>query len=157
VSRARARRAATVSSAVFAVGAVTVATVNALAPFQRGWWLAAYLFLVGSLSQQLLLRGQEKIETPGGEPSAAVIWTGWALWNAGTATVAAADMAQVMTGVDIGSAALLMALALFLSGARRAPPERRTAKLGRAYTTLLVLLGSSVLLGTFLAGATPGQ
>ena len=64
-----------------------------------------------------------------------------------------------MAGVDIGGAALILALGLFPCGARgaRAGAHRQGAALARAYMTLLALLSSSVVLATFLAGAIPGQ
>ena len=68
-------------------------------------------------------------------------------------------MAQVMAAVDVGSVVLLVALVLFHLGARRRRPTpgRHASALGCGYTALLVVLGSCVLLGTFLAGALPGQ
>jgi hypothetical protein len=159
VSRDRAQLAVTVSSAAFAIAAMVAGAANVLAPFERGWWLTAYLLLVGGLSPMLLSRGQNALATRRGEPPAALLWMQWALWNAGTGTVALADMAQTMAGVDAGGVALLVALLLFLTGVRRAGkrPRRQAAALERAYVTLLVVLGSSVVLGTFLAGALPGQ
>jgi len=66
-------------------------------------------------------------------------------------------MAHVMAGVDAGSVALLLALVLYQIGSRR--PERTSSRhasaLQRSYAALLVVLGGSVLLGTFLAGAGP--
>jgi len=155
----RAHLAASISSAVFAIAAVAVGSANVLVPFDRGWWLTAYLFLVGGVSQLLLSRGQDALTTRRGEPPPALLWTQWALWNAGTAIVAMADMAQAMAGVDVGSIALLVALLLFLICARRdrREPHRHAAALEHAYATLLVVLGSSVVLGTYLARALPGQ
>jgi hypothetical protein len=68
-------------------------------------------------------------------------------------------MAQVMAGVDIGSVALLIALVLYQLGARRAVvgSDRRPVGLEYAYLALVLGLASSVFLGTFLAGALPGQ
>ena len=67
-------------------------------------------------------------------------------------------MAQVMAAVDVGSVVLLVALVLYHLGLG-APGRRRphASALGCGYTALLVVLGSCVLLGTFLAGALPGQ
>jgi hypothetical protein len=159
VSRHRARLAASASSAAFVIAAAVVGAGNLVTPFERGWWLTAYLFLVGGLAQLLLIRGQEALTANSPEPPAPLLWTQWALWNVGTATVAVADIAQVMEGVDAGSAALLLALVLYQVGARRGQPKshRRASPLRHGYPALLVLLGGSVLLGTFLAGALPGQ
>jgi hypothetical protein len=155
VSRDRAQLVVTVSSAAFAIGAVVAGAANVLAPYERGWWLSAYLLLVGGLSQLLLSRGQNALANRRGEPPAVLLWTQWALWNAGTATVALSDMTQTVVGVEVGGVALLVALLLFLTGVRRAGigPHRQAATLEHAYVTLLVVLGSSVVVGTFLAGA----
>jgi hypothetical protein len=68
-------------------------------------------------------------------------------------------MAQVTAGVDVGSVALLIALVLYQLGARRAVrrSDRRRSGVECAYVTLVLGLASSVLVGTFLAGALPGQ
>jgi hypothetical protein len=158
VTSERAQGAASASSAAFVIAATVVGAANVVAPFERGWWLTAYLFLVGGLAQLLLVRGQESLTGPH-RPSAFLAWAQWGLWNLGTAIVAVADMAQVMAAVDAGSVALLIALVLYHLGARRpgATPGRHASALGCGYTALLVALGSCVLLGTFLASALPGQ
>lgn len=159
VTRDRAQGAAGASSAVFVIAAAVVGTAHVVAPFERGWWLTAYLFLVGGLAQLLLVRGQDALATGPHAHAALLIWAQWGLWNTGTAIVAVADLAQVMSAVDAGSVALLIALVLYHVGARRpgATPGRHASALGCGYTVLLVVLGSSVLLGTYLAGALPGQ
>jgi hypothetical protein len=159
VSRHRARLAASASSAAFVIAAAIVGTANLVAPFERGWWLTAYLFLVGGLAQLLLIRGQEALTASPPEPPAPLVWMQWALWNVGTATVAVADIAQVMEGVDAGSVALLLALVLYQVGTRRGRPksDRRASPLRYGYAALVVALGGSVLVGTFLAGALSGQ
>ena len=159
MSRHRARLAGSASSAAFVIAAAVVGMGNAVAPFERGWWLTAYLFLVGGLAQLLLIRGQDVLTAGPREPPASLIWAQWGLWNAGTAIVAVADMAQIMAGVDAGSVALLLALVLYQVGARRgrAKPDRQASALGYGYAALGVVLGGSVLFGTFLAGALPGQ
>jgi hypothetical protein len=159
VTSDRAQGAASASSAAFVIGAAVVGAANVAAPFERGWWLTAYLFLVGGLAQLLLVRGQDALTTGPHHPSAFLAWAQWGLWNTGTAIVAVADMAQVMAAVDAGSVALLIALVLYHLGTRRpgATPGRHASALGCGYTALLVALGSCVLLGTFLAGALPGQ
>jgi hypothetical protein len=159
VTRHRARLAASVSSAAFVIAAAAVGAANLVVPFERGWWLTAYLFLVGGLAQLLLIRGQEALTASPREPLASLVWAQWGLWNAGTAIVAVADMAQVMAGVDAGSVALLLALVLYKVGARRgrAQVNRRASPLKYGYFALVVVLGGSVLLGSFLAGALPRQ
>jgi hypothetical protein len=155
----RAQVPASATSAAFVIAAAVVGAANVVSPFERGWWLTAYLFLVGGLAQLLLVRGQEALTTGPHHPSASLVWAQWGLWNTGTAIVAVGDMAQVMAAVDAGSLALLIALVLYHLGARRpgGTPGRHASALGCGYTALLVVLGSCVLLGTFLAGALPGQ
>lgn len=144
-------------SATFVAGAAVVSIVNAVTPFPRGWWLVAYLVLVGGLSQVLLATGQSRLAEralvkPG---SSALLWAQVAAWNAGTLTVAAADMAVEPAGVAAGSVVLMAALCLFLAGFRRSP-----ALVGwryAAYAALLLGLAASVVVGSFLADALPGQ
>jgi hypothetical protein len=161
MSGGRVLRAYSVASAGFVAAAVVVGGLNAASPFERGWWLASYLFLVGGVSQLLLGGGQYMVAAArhAAAPARRVSWTQLALWNIGTAAVAVADMARVMAGVAAGSAILIIALVLFLAGLRRI---RRTARRGTGaleggYLTLVVVLAGCVVLGTFLAGAAPTQ
>ena len=143
-------------SGAFVVAAAVVAVANAASPFARGWWLVAYLLLVGGVSQVLLGVGQFRLAAradvdPG--PSA-LLWAQIALWNAGTLAVAAADMAAAPAGVAAGSVVLMAALCLFLASARRSRGRARGAAGWReaSYVALLVFLAASVVGGTFLAG-----
>ena len=79
MSRDRTQRAASASSASFVIGAAVVGTANMQAPFERGWWLTAYLFLVGGLAQLLLIRGQHALTTRPREPQASLLWAQWGL------------------------------------------------------------------------------
>ena len=159
MTRHHAQVAASAGSAVFVIAAAVVGTANLVLPFERGWWLTAYLFLVGGLAQLLLARGQDALTASPHAPSGVHVWAQWALWNVGAAVVAAGDMAQVMPAVDVGSAALLIALLLYQVGARRGEPKsgRPACALAYGYGALVIVLGGSVLVGTFLAGALPGQ
>jgi hypothetical protein len=149
------------AAAGFVAAAVVVGGLNAASPFERGWWLASYLLLVGGVSQLLLGGGQRMVAagrhaTP---PARGLSWAQLVLWNIGTAAVAVSDVARVMPGVAAGSAILIVALALFLAGLRRITrtARGRTAALEGGYLTLLVVLAGCVVLGTLLAGAVPGQ
>ncbi|MGI8749042.1 MAG: hypothetical protein ACR2J6_00550 [Thermoleophilaceae bacterium] len=161
MSETRALRAFWIAGAGFLAAAVAVAALNALTPFERGWWLTAYLFLVGSASQLLLGSGQFLLAARRhtAEPPPKLLWTQLALWNIGAATVAVADMTRVLPAVDAGSLILIAALALFLAGVRHIgrAAHLRAAVLQRAYAALLIVLAGFVVLGTFLAGALPGQ
>jgi hypothetical protein len=59
-----------------------VAAVNSAAPFAHGSWLAAYLVLVGGISQIVLRTGQLRLSAPRLER--AVPATQLVLWNVGS-------------------------------------------------------------------------
>jgi hypothetical protein len=152
-------RAYWAAGAGFLVAAVVVAALNAASPFERGWWLASYLFLVGGVSQVLLGGGQYVVAAGrhAAAPARRHSWSQLALWNIGTAVVAVADMARVMPGVAAGSAILMVALALAGMRRMRRTARNRAPTLEGAYITLLLVLACCVVVGTFLAGAAPGQ
>lgn len=133
-----------ICASVFVVVAGAVAVVQAAAPFTRGWWLIAYLILVGGLSQLLLGSGATRAQL--------------VLWNAGTVTVAIADLTEAPAGILAGSAALYGALALFGIELRRVrvTASRPSSFWFRGYVLLLVFLGACVVIGAALAGALPG-
>ncbi len=150
-------RGFTICACAFVVVAATVGVVQASAPFTRGWWLVAYLLLVGGLSQVLLGRGLIAIarRSTAHEFRATATGAQLALWNAGTVTVAMADLTEHPGGVLAGSATLYCALALFAIGLRHVSitaryPARRWI---RGYVVLLLFLASSVVIGAALAGA----
>jgi hypothetical protein len=149
-----------ICASAFVVVAAAVAVVQATAPFTRGWWLVAYLILVGGLSQLLLGSGlialarRSAARACGANTTRAQL----ALWNAGTVTVAIADLGEVPGGVLAGSAALYGALALFGIGLRRVSvtARRPSRRWFGGYVLLLVFLGACVVIGAALAGAVPG-
>ena len=157
--RDRARLASSVSSATFAIGAAVVGNANVWAPFERGWWLTAYLLLVGDRSQLLLSRGQDALATRAGEPSAVLLWIQSGLWNAGTAIVAVARHGTAQSRgprrqrrVAAGAAAV--------PGRRSARRMEATPKSRRPGARLREAAGRARELRasrTFLAGAFPGQ
>lgn len=115
-------RAFVACSAAFAAAAVVIATVQFAAPIMRGWWLAAYLFLVGAVSQSFLGPGLGVIARKVGAEGPVAQTTGaqLILWNVGTLIVAVADIATAPNGILFGSFLLLVALASF-SVSLRAP------------------------------------
>jgi hypothetical protein len=156
-----ANRRFVICAGAFVVASAAVAVVQATAPFARGWWLVAYLILVGGLSQLLLGSGLIALarRSAARKPGAMATRAELLLWNTGTVTVAVADLGEAPAGVLAGSVALYAALVLFAIGLRRVtitarrPPTRWL----RGYALLLIVLGGSVLIGTGLAGALPGQ
>ena len=140
------------SASVLIVAGGAVAAVNSAAPFGHGSWLAAYLVLVGGVSQVVLGAGRLALHAPPltrGLPPAQL-----ALWNIGSLAVPAGVLGDAPMLVTAGSAALLCALALFAAEARGLRGEVR----GRAvvYLAIVVALAMSVVIGSALADAAPG-
>jgi hypothetical protein len=151
-----------VAGAVYVVAAAAVAAVHATAPMPHGWWLASYLALVGGLSQALLGTGLAALRAVTGADSAAEteMRVQLALWNLGVVTVALADVAASPVGVRAGSVLLLAALVRFTQPCLRIVEGRRGRSVGPwagLYLVLVAFLAVSVLVGTALAGALPGQ
>jgi hypothetical protein len=156
-------RAFVVCAAIFLIVATGIAAANVSAPVSapgsvpvaRGWWLVAYLGLVGGVAQLLLGPGLIALarHTDAAMPGLRHAVAELVLWNVGTAVVALADLAAAPEVVLGGSVLLLAALILFtveLRGAsafaRRPAPAWR-----RMYALLLVFLAASVVVGTVLA------
>lgn len=142
------------AAAYLAAGAV-VAVVHSLSPLTRGWWLVAFLSLVGSVSQLLLGLGLVALRRRKSAPRGLrrTAWTELVLWNSGTAVVAIADLASSLEGVIGGGMLLWAALVLFAADLRAlsewspAPPRRWI----RTYSVLLAFLALSVVVGILLA------
>jgi hypothetical protein len=145
----------------FAGAAGIIAVAVTLAPIDKGWWLVAYLALVGGLSQSLLGTGLSflAIRTGARRPAESTTWSQVALWNMGVVMVAVADLTAVSVGVLLGSVVLLAALGSFAVALRRtsatAVSPMPVAVI--VYGLLIVFLVGSVVVGTGLADALPGQ
>jgi hypothetical protein len=161
VARAGARAPFARLTSIFAVVAVAVAAARTQQPFEHGWWLVAYLALVGGLSQFLLGMGQLAL---------APAWTGspagrraliaeLVLWNGGTVLVPVGVLAASPQVVAAGSAVLLVALAMFVAGttARRLTCADDRRRWVYSYRAIVVLLTASVIVGAGLADALPWQ
>ena len=125
---------------------------NSATPFGHGSWLAAYLVLVGGISQLVLGAGRLVLRTP--SPTPARLRAQLALWNLGSLAVPAGVLADASTLVTVGSVALLWALALFAAGATGVRREARHR--AAAYVAVVVCLAVSVVVGSALADAIPG-
>ena len=146
------------SSATFAllggtliVAGGLVAAVNSAAPFAHGSWLAAYLVLVAGTSQVLLGVGRRALLLR--EPPRRLTRAQLLIWNTGSAAVPGGVLGGAALPVTAGSVALLAALACFAAGVRGVP--RRAGAV--AYHALIVALAASVIVGSAMAGAAPGQ
>jgi hypothetical protein len=140
------------SAGVLIVAGGSVAAVNSAAPFGHGSWLAAYLVLVGGVSQVILAAGRLALRAP--RPSPALLRAQLVLWNVGSLAVPAGVLADASTLVTVGSVALLWALALFTAGASGVRRDVRGRAL--AYLAIVVGLAVSVVVGSALADAIPG-
>ena len=128
-----------------------MAAVNSAAPFAHGSWLAAYLVLVAGVSQVLL--GVGRLALLVREPPQRLTRAQLLLWNAGSVAVPAGVLGDAAPLVTLGSVALLAALACFAAGVRGVP--LRTGAVG--YHALIVGLAASVIVGSALADAAPGN
>lgn len=143
-------------SAGLALLATGVAAVARLVyTYEHGIWLVAYLFLVGSLSQYLLARGQSALspETP-----ARVVRSETLFWSAGVVTVPLGVLGGMKILIVIGSLVLLAALVLFWSATRPGMEVALAAgRIGlvRGYRALLILVGISVFVGIGLGWRAP--
>jgi hypothetical protein len=141
-----------VLSALMIVAGGLVAAVNSAAPFAHGSWLAAYLVLVGGVSQSVLCGGRFVLPAPRG--SARLEYVQLGLWNAGTAAVAVGVFTDAGVIVVVGSAIVLAALGCFAVGGGRGQPGARGHMI--LYRLVIVVLAISVLVGSMLGGAAPG-
>jgi hypothetical protein len=144
-----------VCGAAYLTAAALVAAVHATAPVTRGWWLVAFLSLVGGVSQLLLGPGLLALarRVGAGAPDTRAAGAELVLWNVGALAVAVADLAPSMAGVVGGSVLLVAALALCgggLGGARSTARRPAPGWVG-AYAVLLVFLAASVAVGVLLA------
>lgn len=149
----------TICATLYLGAAAATTALNLNTPFTRGWWLVAYLSLVGGISQLLLGPGLLAIARSAGTAAPArLLHTNSAqlvLWNLGTIIVATASMARFPLGVPAGSLLLLTALALFTTAqhALRKTADSTNINLPwlPAYTALRWFLAASVLVGNILA------
>jgi hypothetical protein len=145
----------------FLVAAGATALIRAAVPFEHGWWLVAYLALVGGISQVLLGTGAALIRSYTSSAAYGPTWlrSELALWNAGTVAVPLGVFIGRDTPILAGSALLLGALALFAAGLRLSLREASRSGVGweRAYLVVVAFLAGSVLVGASLAEALPWQ
>jgi len=145
-----------VCAAAFVLAAAVAVAVRLVTPFAHGWWLVAYLGLVGGVSQLLLGPGLSAIARNANRPapSRKTSCAQLVSWNAGTVLVAVGVLAGTPAGVLAGSVLLLAALGSFAASLRH---TGRLRGWSFGYALLVVFLVSSVFVGAALAGALPGQ
>lgn len=145
----------------FLLSSALAAALRATTPFEHGWWLVAYLALVGGLAQLLLAPGRASVLSRVGSayPPRVWLWCELVLWNVGALTVPIGVFADGASAVLAGSVILLTALVLYAAGLRRTARKARRPARGweRAYYVLIGFLVASVFVGTGLAEALPWQ
>jgi hypothetical protein len=132
-----------------------VAAVTEPLDLAHGSWLAAYLVLVGGVAQCAM--GQARFR----RPDVMRPRRGWAqigCWNVGNALVIGATLAGEPLAVDLGSAVLLVALAIAWRDARSDAGSVAHSSAGwaaalavDAYRTLLLVLAASIPVGMALS------
>ena len=131
-----------------------VAAVTGPLDLAHGSWLAAYLVLVGGVAQCAM--GQARFRRP------QVIlprrsWAQIGCWNVGNAVVIGGTLAGEPLAVDVGSALLVIALAIAFHAARPSAEAtgsaagEMSALVGHAYRVLLLVLAVSIPVGVALA------
>jgi hypothetical protein len=148
--------ALTVLGVVCVVLGGLVAAVTAPLDLTHGSWAAAYLVLVGGVTQYAM--GQARRMRPESVQPRAWGWAQVAAWNAGNVVVIVATVAAQPWLVDVGSAVLVAALAVALHAARTASVEAAVPDgpwaptlVDWGYRVLLVVLLVSVPVGMVLA------
>lgn len=130
------------------VGGLVAAAASA-SPFAHDAWLAAYLVLVGGVSQIALGVGQRFLRVAPVPTETARLE--FVLWNAGNIVVVAGVLLDVPAIVLVGSGALCVALGLFAHSVRGVSP--RCGVPAALYRVVLVGLAISVPVGCVLAFA----
>src|SRR5665213_222291 len=143
-------------AAAFLIAAAVIATLLGFtsAVIVHGWWLVAYLGLVGGVAQLMLGPGLFALGKHSGNATIEMRHKlpALVLWNVGTIIVAAADLASSPIAVLGGSVLLVASLGLFSVGLRdvRLATRRSMSGWEWLYAFLLLFLGVSVVIGTVL-------
>ena len=147
-----------IAGVVCLVGGGLLAAATAYVTTQKTAWATAYVVLVGGVAQVALGAAVTWLR-----PDAERRWGIVALvcWNLGNAGVLAGQLAALVALTDVGSALLVVALALVLAATARRAPTRGTASYGpdpahRAAPHPGLLWAFRVLLGILLAGIVVG-
>jgi hypothetical protein len=141
------------------VAATVAIAVFVSEPFAHGTWLVAYLVLVGFLAQLLLGRGQAALLSADGlpPPPRGIRLAQALLWNLGVVAVPVGVLAEARLAVVAGSVSLIAGLLSLWNTVRHILPgtSARPSRLGRFYACLLVVMTTSVFVGTALAWDVP--
>ena len=130
-----------------------VAAVTGPVDLAHGSWLAAYLVLVGGVTQCAM--GQARLRRPAAT-SPRRAWAQIGCWNVGNAVVIGATLAGEPLAVDLGSLLLVIALAIAWRAARPGTGGHSSAGglsnlIDAAYRALILVLGVSIPVGMALS------
>lgn len=147
------------------VGGGLLAAASAYVTTQKTAWATAYLVLVGGVAQVALGAAVTWLR-----PGANRRWgqIAFVCWNLGNAGVLAGQLAALVVLTDLGSALLVVSLALVLASVARGAPARGSVEyeptpehrspphpgLLWAFRILLVILLAGIIVGTALAHLT---
>ena len=161
-SAAHPTRTFTVCGIAFIIAAAVAAAINLKQPFAHGWWLVAYLSLVGGVAQLILAPGVVALARVRDVRAQGLGYSTpeLLLWNGGTLVVAVADLMGHPAGVLVGSVLLIAALLLFgfeLNVTLRRPStaDRAPVMWAWLYGGFLVFMAASTAIGTVVAYGAP--
>jgi len=121
----------------------------------RGSWLAAYLVLVGGVTQCAM--GQARLRRPDVMQRRGWSWAQIGCWNMGNTVVIGGTLAGEPLVVDLGSALLVIALTVAFHAARHGAGTAGSVAgwvsrlVDLAYRTLLLVLAASIPVGMALS------
>jgi len=123
-----------------------VAAVTGPLHLEHGSWAAAYLVLVGGVAQIALGASQGALAAR--SPSTVVLATELAAWNLGSALVIGGTLVRIPAIVDIGGAALVLALGVMAHTVRGGAGPRWSRW---TYRGALAVLLAGIPIGLVLA------
>jgi TRAP-type C4-dicarboxylate transport system permease small subunit len=148
----RARQVLTVVGSCCVVLGGLVAAITGPFELAHGSWLAAYLVLVGGVTQYAM--GRARVWWPDAMQPRSWGWTQVGSWNAGNALVIGGTLGGEPVVVDLGSVLLIAAVGIALHAARpaaRAGASPTSPLVGLAYRTLMLVLAVSIPVGMVLS------
>lgn len=130
-----------------------IAAVTGPLDLGHGSWLAAYLVLVGGVTQYAM--GEARARHPGFTQRVAWVRTQFGGWNLGNALVITGTLVGDARLVDLGSVLLVAALALAGHASRRAArssgARAKMTLFDGAYRAWLIVLAASIPVGIVLS------
>ena len=120
-----------------------IAAITGPLQLERGSWLAAYLVLVGGVTQCLIARALEHAPWASGREG----WLTIAAWNAGNLLVVIGALARVPLVADVGGLLIAVPLVVVLrttftsrSSPRPMPAPAAPGRVSRAVTALALIV-----------------